>query len=293
MLRIAVPNKGSLAEISALALKEAGYRQRNDARDLVFIDPDNSVEFYYLRPRDIAVYVGSGELEAGITGRDLLLDSGAGASEVLPLDFGKSTFRFAAPTGLNMAISDLQGKRIATSYPQLVKQFLQSNNVQASIHEISGSVEIAPGIGLADVVADLVSSGGTLFMNGLKEVEVILDSQAVLVANSKIDADKKEIVGFDSTWIQRESEAKDLAEWMTNQWSKQQKVVSIETFLNPIVQIGDVVEVSYPNNDLYSSEDSSTPLGSAANRFVVLSINGAYDKDSPPTTSLECRSIYI
>ena len=107
------------------------------------------------------------------------------------------------------------------------------------------------------------------------------------------DADKKEIVGFDSTWIQRESEAKDLAEWMTNQWSKQQKVISIETFLNPIVQIGDLVEVSYPANDLYSSEDSSTPLGSTANRFVVLSINSAYDKDSPPTTSIECRSIYI
>ena len=107
------------------------------------------------------------------------------------------------------------------------------------------------------------------------------------------DADKQEIIGFDSTWIQRESEAKSLAEWMKDQWSKQQKVISIETFLNPIVQIGDVVEVSYPANDLYSSEDSSIPAGYAANKFVVLSINSAYDKDSPPTTALACRSVYI
>ena len=107
------------------------------------------------------------------------------------------------------------------------------------------------------------------------------------------DADKQEIIGFDSTWIQRESEAKSLAEWMKDQWSRQQKVISIETFLNPIVQIGDVVEVSYPANDLYSSEDSSIPAGYAANKFVVLSINSAYDKDSPPTTALACRSVYI
>jgi len=107
------------------------------------------------------------------------------------------------------------------------------------------------------------------------------------------EADKQEIVGFDSTWIQRETEAKALSEWMKDQWSKQQKVLSMQTFLNPIIQIGDVVEVSYPSNGLYSSEDSSIPAGSAANKFVVLSINSAYDKDSPPTTSLECRSIYI
>jgi hypothetical protein len=107
------------------------------------------------------------------------------------------------------------------------------------------------------------------------------------------DADKQEIVGFDSTWIQRETEAKALSEWMRDQWSKQQKVLSMQTFLNPTIQIGDVVEVSYPSNGLYSSEDSSIPLGSAANKFIVLSINSTYDKDSPPTTSLECRSIYI
>jgi hypothetical protein len=107
------------------------------------------------------------------------------------------------------------------------------------------------------------------------------------------DADKQEQIGFDSTWIQRETEAKALSEWMRDQWSKQQKVISLETFLNPLIQIGDVIEVSYPANDLYSSEDSSIPAGSAANKFVVLSINSAFDKDSPPTTSLACRSVHI
>jgi hypothetical protein len=107
------------------------------------------------------------------------------------------------------------------------------------------------------------------------------------------DAQKQEIIGFDSTWIQRESEAKDLASWMSAQWSKQQKVISLETFINPLVQIGDVVEISYPNNEIYSSEDSSIPAGSYASKFIVLSIDSTYDKDSPPTTSLACRSIHI
>lgn len=106
------------------------------------------------------------------------------------------------------------------------------------------------------------------------------------------DADKQEMIGFDSTWIQRETEAKELSKWMTTQWSKQQKVVSMETFLNPIIQIGDVVEISYPNNGLYSSEDSAIPSGFVANKFVVLSIDSTYDNASPPTTSLACRSIY-
>ena len=106
------------------------------------------------------------------------------------------------------------------------------------------------------------------------------------------DAQKVEIVGFDSTWIQRETEAKDLASWMSKQWSKQQKVISLETFLNPIIQIGDVVEISYPNNEIYSSEDSSIPAGNYASKFIILSIDSTYDKDSPPTTSLACRSIH-
>ncbi|CAB4954308.1 unannotated protein [freshwater metagenome] len=184
-LKIAVPNKGSLAESSALMLKEAGYRQRNDLRDLVFIDPDNSVEFYYLRPRDIAVYVGSGELEAGITGRDLLLDSGAGASEVLPLDFGKSTFRFAAPTGVRMELANLEGKRIATAYPGLLESFLASKKIKASIVKLDGAVESSIRLGVADVIADVVSTGGTLRAAGLSIFgEVLLESEAILITRS-------------------------------------------------------------------------------------------------------------
>jgi ATP phosphoribosyltransferase len=186
-LKIAVPNKGSLAESSALMLKEAGYRQRNDLRDLVFIDPDNSVEFYYLRPRDIAVYVGSGELEAGITGRDLLLDSGAQAVEVLPLDFGKSTFRFAATSGNKMVIADLQNKRIATAYPGLLESFLASKKIKASIVRLDGAVESSIRLGVADVIADVVSTGGTLRAAGLSIFgDVLLESEAILITRDGV-----------------------------------------------------------------------------------------------------------
>ena len=186
-LKIAVPNKGSLAESSALMLKEAGYRQRNDLRDLVFIDPDNSVEFYYLRPRDIAVYVGSGELEAGITGRDLLLDSGAPANEVLPLNFGRSTFRFAAATGSNFKEADLQGKRIATAYPGLLANFLEEKKLKASIVRLDGAVESSIRLGVADVIADVVSTGGTLRAAGLSIFgDVLLESEAILITRNGV-----------------------------------------------------------------------------------------------------------
>jgi ATP phosphoribosyltransferase len=186
-LKIAVPNKGSLSESSALMLKEAGYRQRNDLRDLVFIDPDNNVEFYYLRPRDIAVYVGSGELEAGITGRDLLLDSGAEASEVLPLDFGTSTFRFAAISGAKMQLADLQNKRIATAYPGLLESFLNSKKIKASIVRLDGAVESSIRLGVADVIADVVSTGGTLRAAGLTIFgEVLLESEAILITRNGV-----------------------------------------------------------------------------------------------------------
>ena len=183
MLRIAVPNKGSLAESSIAILKEAGYRQRTDARDLVLIDPDNSVEFYYLRPRDIAIYVGSGELEAGITGRDLLIDSAAPAEEILSLDFGSSTFRFAAPVGKEWAIPDIAGKRIATAYPGLVEHKLNSLGIKAEIVRLDGAVESSVRLGVADVIADVVSTGNTLRQAGLKIFgEPILTSEAIVIA---------------------------------------------------------------------------------------------------------------
>lgn len=189
-LKVALPNKGSLAESASQIMKEAGYRQRTDQRDLSFIDPDNGVEFYYLRPRDIATYVGSGELTIGITGRDLLQDSGAPAAEITGLDFGKSSFRFAARSG----IRDLAGSRIATAYPTLVRNYLSARKIDASIVRLDGAVESAIKLGVADVIADVVSTGSTLRQAGLETFgDVILASEAILieragaVRNSKID----------------------------------------------------------------------------------------------------------
>ena len=187
MLRVAVPNKGSLAESSISILKEAGYRQRTDSRDLVLADPDNGVEFYYLRPRDIAVYVGSGELEAGITGRDLLIDSATLAEEILSLDFGGSTFRFAAPTGRDWKTSDLAGKRIATAYPGLVEHTLKALKIQAQIVRLDGAVESSVRLGVADMIADVVSTGNTLRQAGLQTFgDPILSSEAILIKRASV-----------------------------------------------------------------------------------------------------------
>ncbi len=182
MLRIAVPNKGSLAEASISILKEAGYQQRTDSRDLALTDLGNSVEFYYLRPRDIAIYVGSGELEAGITGRDLLIDSGADAEEILSLDFGSSTFRFAGPTAAKFSVKDISGKRVATAYPGLVEKHLKSLNINSSIVRLDGAVESSVRLGVADLIADVVSTGNTLRQAGLEIFgEPILTSEAILI----------------------------------------------------------------------------------------------------------------
>ncbi|MFZ9589798.1 MAG: ATP phosphoribosyltransferase, partial [Chitinophagaceae bacterium] len=195
ILRIAIQKSGRLYEDSVQLLKECGIDLRNVKDRLKTVSENFPIEVFFLRDDDIPEYVEDGVADIGIVGQNVLLEKGRKVDTIEMLCFGKCRLSVAVPKAMEYdGVQSLQGKRIATSYPQLVKQFLQSNNVQASIHEISGSVEIAPGIGLADVVADLVSSGGTLFMNGLKEVEVILDSQAVLVANSKIDADKKEIL---------------------------------------------------------------------------------------------------
>jgi ATP phosphoribosyltransferase len=186
MLRVALPNKGSLAEDSIKILLEAGYKQRTDTRDLVTIDDVNQIEFYYLRPRDIAIYVASGELSIGITGRDLLLDSGVKAQELLPLGFGKSTFRFGVPVSTNgEAISILNGKRVATSYPGLVKSYLESKSIQADVVQLDGAVESAVRLGVADAIADVVSTGNTLRQAGLKVIgDSILESEAVLISSS-------------------------------------------------------------------------------------------------------------
>jgi ATP phosphoribosyltransferase len=182
MLRIAIPNKGSLADSSIAIFKEAGYRQRTDSRDLVLTDTNNGVEFYYLRPRDIAIYVGSGELEAGITGRDLLIDSGAAAEELLALDFGGSTFRFAGPVGSSLTEAKIAGKRVATAYPGLVENHLASLGISASVVRLDGAVESSVRLGVADLIADVVSTGNTLRQAGLEVFgNPILTSEAIVI----------------------------------------------------------------------------------------------------------------
>jgi ATP phosphoribosyltransferase len=181
-LRLAVPNKGSLAQAATDILREAGYAQRTDAKRLTLTDPENGVEFFYLRPRDIALYVGEGTLDVGITGRDLLLDSGAKAEEVLGLGFGRSTFRFAGPTGEYADVADLQGARIATSYPGIVRQYLAERGVEATVSRLDGAVESSVHLGVADVIADVVETGSTLARAGLAVFgDPILESEAVLV----------------------------------------------------------------------------------------------------------------
>lgn len=186
MLRVAIPNKGSLAEESIAILKEAGYKQRSDSRDLVLVDLGNNVEFYYLRPRDIAIYVGSGELEAGITGRDLLIDSQAAAVEIMSLDFGASTFRFAGPAGSALSLKDINGKRVATAYPGLVSSHLASSGIKADVVRLDGAVESSVRLGVADLIADVVSTGNTLRQAGLEIFgEPILTSEAIVIARKK------------------------------------------------------------------------------------------------------------
>ncbi|MFJ5925098.1 ATP phosphoribosyltransferase [Kitasatospora sp. NPDC092948] len=183
MLRIAVPNKGSLSGPAAEMLHEAGYRQRKDPKELVLVDPDNQVEFFFLRPRDIAVYVGSGRLDIGITGRDLLLDSASDAEEVLALGFAASTFRFAKPVGAEIAtVQDLDGLRIATSYTGLVEQHLAEHGVKATVTKLDGAVETAVHLGVAEVIADVVETGTSLRNAGLEVFgDPILVSDAVVI----------------------------------------------------------------------------------------------------------------
>jgi len=182
VLRVAVPNKGALSQASQEMLRESGYRQRHDSKELTLLDTDNGVEFFYLRPRDIALYVGEGTLDVGITGRDLLRDSGAKAEEVMDLGFGASRFHFAGPAGRYSDLADLAGRRIATSYVGIVRGFLEQRGIEATVTRLDGAVETSIQLGVADVVADVVETGSTLKAAGLETFgEVILESEAVLV----------------------------------------------------------------------------------------------------------------
>lgn len=188
MLRIAVPNKGALSEPAAELLQEAGYRRRGMAKELVVVDHDNDVELFHLRPRDIAVYVGSGTVDVGITGQDMLLDSRTPAAEILPLGFARSTFRFAAPVGEHQDLSTLEGARIATSYENLVSDHLAGHGVSAEVVHLDGAVESSIRLGVADVIADVVETGTTLRQAGLEPFgDPIMTSEAVLFSRPGLE----------------------------------------------------------------------------------------------------------
>jgi ATP phosphoribosyltransferase len=182
MLRIAIPNKGTLSQPASQMLKDAGYRQRTDPKDLLCNDEANGVQFFYLRPRDIATYVGSGDLDLGITGRDLLVDSGVPAQELLDLNFGGATFRWAAPAGKMSSADEIGGRRIATAYPGVVRRYLDEHDIKADVVRLDGAVENAVRLGVADLIADVVETGATLRQAGLVTVgDPILLSSAILI----------------------------------------------------------------------------------------------------------------
>ncbi len=187
MLRIAIPNKGSLSESAVTMLRESGYRTRRDTKELILRDADNDIEFFYLRPRDIATYVGSGTLHGGITGRDLLVDAGSEAVESLDLGFARSTFRFAGRAGAFTSIQEMTGKRVATSYSGLVRQYLTERGVEATVVHLDGAVETSITLGVADAIADVVETGTTLRQQGLEAFgEPIIRSEAVLIARPEM-----------------------------------------------------------------------------------------------------------
>ena len=196
LLRIAVPNKGALSQAASEMLREAGSRQRDDSKRLTLIDEENGVEFFYLRPRDIALYVGEGTLDVGITGRDLLHDSGAKADEVLPLGFGRSRFRFAGRAGAFTDLAELEGKRIATSYVGIVRSFLESRGIDATVTRLDGAVETSIQLGVADAIADVVETGSTLRQAGLETFgDTILESEAVVITQGGAGGS---VAGFDT-----------------------------------------------------------------------------------------------
>jgi ATP phosphoribosyltransferase len=188
MLRVAVPNKGILSDTAITMLKEAGYAVRRDPKDLHVVDEANGIEFFYLRPRDIATYVGHGSLDVGLTGLDLLLDSRSQALSVADLGFGGSTFRFAGPVGAFKSLEDLEGKRVATAYPHLVEDFLAKHGVRVDLVELDGAVEVSVRLGVADAVADVVSTGNTLRQAGLEifgPVMLVSSAQLIVAPHAK------------------------------------------------------------------------------------------------------------
>lgn len=195
MLRIALPNKGKLSEAAMTMLREAGYRVRTNTKTLASRDADNGIEFFYLRPRDIALYVGSGILDLGITGRDLLAESGSDAEEAMALGFGRARFHYAGRAGAFSSRADLAGRRIATSYPRLVEADLAAHGVDAEVVTLDGAVEVSIELGVADAIADVVETGTTLRQAGLETFdEPIMHSEAMLIASRELSPEARVVL---------------------------------------------------------------------------------------------------
>jgi ATP phosphoribosyltransferase len=195
MLKIAIQKSGRLYEDSIKLLKECGIQLNNGNKQLKTVAENFPLEVYFLRDDDIPQYVYDGVADIGIVGENVLLEKSKDIELVYRLGFGKCKLSIAVPKSMQYkSIDDLKGLKIATTYSNILQKYLNEKNSDAEIHEISGSVEIAPGIGLADAICDLVSSGSTLFTNGLKEVEVILKSEAVLAANKNLTEENKNIL---------------------------------------------------------------------------------------------------
>jgi ATP phosphoribosyltransferase len=178
-------------------LHEAGYQQRKESKELVLVDPDNQVEFFYLRPRDIAIYVSSGKLDIGITGHDLLLDSGAEAEAILPLGFARSTFRYATKPGTAKDVEDFGGMTIATSYEGIVAKHLADNGVDAAVVHLDGAVETAIELGVAQIIADVVETGTSLRNAGLEVIgKPIMTSEAVVIRRTGSDTAEPKVQQF-------------------------------------------------------------------------------------------------
>jgi len=233
MLRIAIPNKGQLAEPTQKLLREAGYLRSHHPRDLVVSDPENDVEFFFLRPRDVATYVGAGTLDFGITGKDLLIDSNSKAESIMELGFGQSSFRLAVTADKSSkGISGLNGLRIATSYPNILQSWLDKSTIKADIVVLDGAVENAVRLGVADAVADVVDTGTTLKQAGLVVIgDPILVSQSVLLRgpNTKESAETE-------NFIRRISSVLVAREYVMIDYDIEQSKVEIASKITPGIE---------------------------------------------------------
>ncbi len=244
MIQIALPNKGVLSDEAIELVRAAGYRCRRSRGELMTRDEENDVEFYFLRPRDIAVYVNDGILELGITGRDLAADSDVPLEELLALGFGEARFSYAAQRDADITPDELGGLRIATSYPNLVRQDLERRGIEAQIVTLDGAVEISVELGVADVVADVVQTGQTLEAAGLKVIgEPVMTSEAILVARNAATASNGQVRQF----IERVRGILLAREYVMIEYDIERKLLPEAVELTPGIESPTIAPLSRPD----------------------------------------------